>query len=155
MSLDRERLRKVLAMLASNHDGERLAALAAVQRTLQAAGMRFEDLATGQAPGAPSADDVAALRRQVHSAALTAMAQQHKINELTLQLRQTQAEREQHRARAMLAEEQVKKARDALGVPEQQQPQQGPRGYDQQRDAWTNPLTQEMVNEILRRRSFY
>ncbi len=55
MSLDRDKLSKILAMLSSNHDGERLAAVNRATSMLQAAGMRWEEVAKAP-PGSGGID---------------------------------------------------------------------------------------------------
>jgi hypothetical protein len=52
----RERLGKLLPLLASNHDGERIGAVAAIERVLKAANLDWHDLTgaiTGVAPPPP------------------------------------------------------------------------------------------------------
>lgn len=61
MTLDRQKLARILALLASNQAGERDAAVLAAGRLLQAAGLRWEGLAQESGGGASSAAQVAAL----------------------------------------------------------------------------------------------
>ena len=66
MSLDRDRLAKILAMLSSNHDGERLAAVNRAASMLQAAGVRWEELVKAPPEASEaSAAQVTDLRQQL------------------------------------------------------------------------------------------
>lgn len=59
MSLDRTKLARVIALLASDQPGERDAAVLAATRMLKAAGMRWEELAQDVPPTMPEATQAA------------------------------------------------------------------------------------------------
>lgn len=83
MSLDGvnlDRLRKMVALLSSNQDGEALAAVRAIGRTLEAAGKNWNDLAEGVGGSGGSGGpfnmsqyrELMTLRTQLHQARVTA-----------------------------------------------------------------------------------
>lgn len=91
MSLDREKLGKVLALLSSSHPGEVVAAANRASAMLQAAGMDWQQLA--QPPAPTTARD-----------RLVILAQQDRITRLEHEILCLRADVAREKARALLAE---------------------------------------------------